>query len=87
MTLPAYWWLLALVIVVQGAFFVQFFILRMRRKGVQPVARPAQVVLAVSCLAGLAYAVVQRDPVLFVGQVCLMILYFLLQRKSNDQRT
>ena len=86
MRLPAYWWLLALVLLVQGAFFVRIGILRMRRKGVQPLARPAAGVLLVSVLAGLAYGIVQRDPLFCLGQVCLLIIYYLLQWQGDDQR-
>ena len=84
MTLPAYWWLLALVVVGQGLFFVRIIVLRMRGKGVQPLARPAQAVLAISGLAGLAYGLAQRDPLFFLGQACLLILYYRMQRERND---
>ena len=84
MVLPAYWWLLALVVVVQGAFLLAMIILRPRGKGVQPLARPALAVLAVSGLAGLAYGVVQRDPLFFIGQACLLALYYCMQRERND---
>ena len=84
MSLPAYWWLLALVIAVQGAFFARLGILRMRGKGVQPLARPVQAGLAVSGLAGLTYGVVQADPLFFLGQACLLVLYYRMQRETND---
>jgi len=86
MQLPAYWWLLALVVLVQGAFFVRIVVLRMRRKGVQPLARPAAGMLVASCMAGLVYGIVQCDPLFCLGQVCLLIIYYLLQRQGNDQR-
>lgn len=84
MALPDHWWLLALVVVVQGLFFVRIAILRTRGKGVQPLARPALAALAVSGLAGLAYGVVQRDPLFFIGQACLLALYYCMQRERND---
>ncbi|MGE4421100.1 MAG: lipid A biosynthesis domain-containing protein [Pseudodesulfovibrio sp.] len=84
MTLPDHWWLLALVVVVQGLFFARIVILRMRGKGVQPLARSAQAALAVSGLAGLAYGFVQRDPLFFLGQACLLALYYRMQRERND---
>jgi len=84
MTLPAHWWLLALVVVIQGLFFVRIIVLRMRGKGVQPLARPPQAALAASGLAGLAYGFVQRDPLFFLGQACLLILYYHMQRERND---
>jgi lipid-A-disaccharide synthase-like uncharacterized protein len=84
MTLPAYWWLLALVLVVQGLYFVRIIVLRTRGKGVQPLARPLQAALAVSGLAGLVYGVVQRDPLFFLGQACLLALYYRMQRERND---
>lgn len=86
MSLPAYWWLLALVVVAQGAFFARICILRMRGKGVQPLARPVQAVLAASGLAGLAYGAVQADPLFFLGQACLLVLYYRMQREKNDHR-
>lgn len=86
MTLPAYWWLLALVILVQGAFFVRIGILRLRRKGVQPLARMAAAAVVVSGLSGLAYGLLQRDPLFFLGQGCLLIIYYLLQRRSDVER-
>lgn len=76
MQLPAYWWLLALVILVQGAFFVRFCIVRMRRKGVQPLARPMAIALYGSCAAGFAYAIAQSDPLFFLGQACLLVMYY-----------
>jgi lipid-A-disaccharide synthase-like uncharacterized protein len=84
MILPAYWWLLALVVVIQGLFFVRIIVLRTRGKGVQPLARPALAAMAVSGLAGLAYGFVQRDPLFFLGQACLLILYYRMQRERND---
>ncbi|WP_419788306.1 hypothetical protein [Pseudodesulfovibrio sp.] len=41
-------------------------------------------VLAFSVLAGLAYGVVQSDPVFVVGQVCLMIFYYRMWRENDD---
>lgn len=84
MQLPAYWWLLALVITVQGAFFIRFCGVRMRRKGVQPLARPAAMVLYASGAAGLAYGVAQSDPVFFLGQACLLAVYHRMQRQKHD---
>lgn len=86
MRLPDYWWLLACVVGPQGFFLVRLCILRGRRKQVQPLSRPAASLLGASGLAGLAYGVVQRDPVFVVGQACLLILYYLIQTRSNDQR-
>lgn len=86
MLLPAYWWLLAVAVGIQGVFLVRFCILRGLGKGVQPLSRPVSLLLAVSGLAGLAYGVVQRAPLFVVGQACLLILYYLIQTRSNDQR-
>ena len=85
MRLPAYWWLLA-VVGIQGIFLVRFCVLRGLGKGVQPLSRPASILLAVSGLAGLAFGAVQRDPLFVVGQTCLLILYYLIQTRSDDQR-
>ncbi|WP_319584516.1 lipid A biosynthesis domain-containing protein [uncultured Pseudodesulfovibrio sp.] len=84
MTLPDHWWLLALVVVFQGLYFVRIIVLRTLGKGVQPLARSAQAVLAVSGLAGLIYGFVQRDPLFFLGQGCLLVLYYRMQRERND---
>ncbi len=84
MKLPAYWWLLALVIVIQGAFFVQFYIVRMRRKEVQPLARPKALLLYASGAAGLAYAIAQSDPLFFLGQTCLLAVYYRMQENNDD---
>ncbi|BDQ36669.1 hypothetical protein SYK_10290 [Pseudodesulfovibrio nedwellii] len=86
MQLPAYWWLLALVVFVQGAFFVRIVILRMWRKGVQPLARSVAGMLVASCMAGFVYGIVQRDPLFCLGQLCLLAIYHLLQRQGDDQR-
>lgn len=87
MQLPAYWWLLALVTLVQGAFFVRICAIRMGRNKVQPLARPAAVMLYASGGAGLAYAVLQRDPLFFLGQACLLAIYFRIQRHDHDDTT
>lgn len=85
MRLPAYWWLLAMAVIPQGWFFVRYGILRGRGKAIQPFSRPAAFLLAGAGLSGLAYGAVQRDPLFFVGQACLLILYYLL-RTRNDER-
>lgn len=85
MQLPAYWWLLALSISIQGAFFVRFWIVRMKRKEVQPLARLAVIMLFVSSAAGLAYGVAQRDPLFFLGQACLIMIYYRMQQRGYDK--
>jgi len=84
MALPAYWWLLALLIIIQGAFFMRTGILRMRRKEVQTLARPAAIMLFASGATGLVYGLVQRDPLFFLGQVCLLFMYYVMQKRNND---
>lgn len=84
MTLPAYWWLLALSILFQGAFFVRFCILRLQGKEVQRLSRPTLAVLFLSCCAGLAYGVVQSDPVFVLGQLCLMIIYYRQEARNHE---
>lgn len=84
MQLPAYWWLLALSIVIQGAFFLRFLGIRMQGKGVQPLSRLAACLVYASSVAGLAYGVVQRDPLFFLGQCCLLIIYFRMQKSGYD---
>jgi hypothetical protein len=86
MRLPAYWWLLALAVGGQGFFLIRFCVLRGLGKGVQPLSRPAAVLLTISGLAGLAYGVVQRDPLFVVGQACLLILYYLVQTRNDDRK-
>lgn len=84
MRLPAYWWLLALAVIPQAIFFLRTAILRMRRKGVQPLARPAMIALVGGVVAGVAYGVMQRDPLFVLGQICLLALYYMIQTRSND---
>jgi len=84
MQFPAYWWLLALLSCIQGAFFVRFTIVRLRRKEVQPLSPSAVAVLYMSGMLGLVYAVVQRDPVFFLGQGCLLVVYYRTQRLEQD---
>ena len=84
MQFPAYWWLLALLICLQGAFFVRITIVRLQRKEVQPLSPSAAVVLYLSAILGLVYAVVQRDPVFFLGQGCLLGVYYRTQRLEQD---
>ena len=76
---------MALSIVFQGAFFVRFCIVRMRRKEVQPVARLVAMALFVSGAAGLAYGVAQRDPLFFLGQICLLIIYYRMLKLEHDE--
>lgn len=85
MQLPAYWWLLALSIIFQGAFFVRFCIVRMRRKEVHPLSRPVISLVYVSGAAGLAYGIVQHDPLFFFGQTCLFLIYFRTQKIGHDK--
>ena len=75
MTLPAYWWLLALTVVPQAVFFVRIGLGRMGGKGVQPVSRTTALLLFGSCVAGGAYGFVQSDPLFFFGQACLAFIY------------
>jgi lipid-A-disaccharide synthase-like uncharacterized protein len=84
MALPAYWWLLALLVIIQGAFFVRMGILRMRRKELHSLSRLAAIMLFGSGGAGLVYGVVQRDPLFFLGQVCLLFLYHVMQKRNDD---
>ncbi|MGL1863883.1 MAG: lipid-A-disaccharide synthase N-terminal domain-containing protein [Pseudodesulfovibrio sp.] len=87
MQLPAYWWLLALSIIFQGAFFVRFCVVRMRRKEVQPVARLVALMLYASSAAGLTYGIAQRDPLFFLGQLCLIMVYYRMQKTGHDEET
>ena len=86
MVLPAYWWLLACVVIIQGLFFARITIVRYRRKGVQPLACPMLLLLGASGAAGLTYGIVQRDPLFFLGQTCLLIIYYIIYKRSDDQR-
>lgn len=85
MQLPAYWWLLALSILFQGAFFVRFCIVRTGRKRVQPLARGRMAVVYVSGAAGLAYGVAQSDPLFFLGQTALLVFYYRMQQRGHDE--
>jgi lipid-A-disaccharide synthase-like uncharacterized protein len=84
MHLPAYWWLLALPVVVQGAFFVRLAVVRLLGRGVCSLSRRGIILLLASGAAGLAYGIVQRDPLFVVGQGCLMLVYYRL-RKSRAE--
>jgi len=84
MRLPAYWWLLAMTVLGQGGFFARRAVLRLRRVGAGPLGRGETAVLAASGLAGLAYGVVQSDPVFVVGQACLIMLYYRMRRENDD---
>lgn len=84
MRLPAYWWLLAMAVLGQGGFFVRRAVRRLRRSRGGPPGRSETAVLAASGLAGLAYGVVQSDPVFVIGQACLLIIYHRMRRERND---
>lgn len=86
MTLPAYWWLLALPVVVQGVFLVRFAVVRLRGKALQPLSGRAALALYASGAAGLAYGIVQRDPLFVVGQGCLLIIYHRMQTSDDGDR-
>jgi len=84
MRLPAYWWLLALAVIPQAVFFLRTAILRMRRKGVQPLARPALATMVGGVVAGVTYGVLQRDPLFVLGQLCLLAFYCMIQARNDD---
>jgi hypothetical protein len=86
MRLPAFWWLLALPVVIQGAFFVRFCVVRLRGNALQPLSGRAVLLLAASGLAGLAYGVVQRDPLFVAGQGCLLIVYHRMRPPGSTAR-
>ncbi|MFH1912725.1 MAG: lipid A biosynthesis domain-containing protein [Pseudomonadota bacterium] len=83
MTLPAYWWLLALPVVIQGAFFARFAVVRWRGKALQPLSGRAALALYASVAAGIVYGVVQRDPLFVVGQGCLLIVFYRMQNPGD----
>jgi hypothetical protein len=82
MRLPAYWWLLAVPVVIQGAFFVQAAVSRLRGRVFGPSGLVSWTLYA-SCLAGLGYGVVQRDPVFGLGQVFLAIVFLQMRRAAH----
>ncbi len=84
MQLPAYWWLLALTTLIQGAFFVGLYIVRMRRKEVRPPSRKTMGLLFGAGGAGLVYGVVQSDPLFFVGQGCLLLMYYRMHTNGHE---
>ncbi len=84
MHLPAYWWLLALPVIVQGAFFVRLAVVRLLGKGVCFLSRRGVILLYASGSAGLAYGIVQRDPLFVVGQGCLMLVYSRLRKSQTE---
>ncbi|WP_285905456.1 lipid A biosynthesis domain-containing protein [Pseudodesulfovibrio pelocollis] len=92
MALPAYWWLLALPVVIQGAFFARFVVVRLGGKALQPLSGRAALALYASVAAGTVYGVVQRDPLFIIGQGCLLVVFFRMRnpgdrdRKTGSQR-
>ncbi|MUM76887.1 lipid A biosynthesis domain-containing protein [Pseudodesulfovibrio sp. F-1] len=83
MPLPAYWWLLALPVVIQGAFFVRFAIVRLGGKALQPLSGRTALALYASVAAGMAYGVVQRDPLFVVGQGCLLMVFYRMRNPGE----
>lgn len=86
MRMPAFWWLLVLPVAIQGAFFVRLCVVRLRGNALQPLSGPLVLLLAASGLAGLAYGVVQRDPLFVVGQACLLIIYHRMRIPGSAAR-
>lgn len=86
MRLPAFWWLLALPVAIQGAFFVRLCVVRLRGNALQPLSGRMVLLLVASGLAGLAYGVVQRDPLFVVGQACLLIVYHRMRTPGSAAR-
>lgn len=84
MQLPAYWWLLALTVVLQGAWFLRYFSRRLRGKELQPLSWRIMALLAVSVASGLAYGVVQSDPLFVLGQLCLLPLYYRMRTSRHE---
>ena len=42
------------------------------------------ILLCVSGAAGLAYGAAQSDPLFFLGQACLLFIYYRMQRVNHD---
>lgn len=84
MELPAYWWLLGIAAFIQLGFFVYIASVRIRGKGVHPLRKFGIGALSFSVLAGLAYGIVQCDPLFFLGQACLIVIYYRMQKFGND---
>jgi len=83
MTLPAYWWLLALPVVIQGAFFARFAIVRLGGKALQPLSGRTALALYASVVAGMVYGAVQRDPLFAVGQGCLLVVFYRMRNPGD----
>lgn len=86
MALPEYWWLLALACAGQGLFFLRPGALR-----ATPARHPAWALAGLyggGC-AGLAYGLVQSDPLLLVGQAVVLAAVALGRRpragKENER--
>ncbi len=79
MAFPRFWWLLALATLGQGAAFAAWGIARRRGGDTPEIRRGWTVCFWTGACAGLAYGVLQRDPVFAAGQffaVIIMITYF-----------
>lgn len=82
MALPEYWWLLALACLGQGLYFLRPAAFRRR------APRPPSWALAGACcggLAGLAYGLVQSDPLLLAGQAVVLAGVGLLARNQRPE--
>lgn len=80
MALPEYWWLLALTGLGQALYFLRPETFRR-----SPRRAPAWALAGACCggLAGLAYGLVQSDPLFFAGQAVVLAGVGLLTRNQK----
>lgn len=86
MALPEYWWLLALACLGQGLYFLRPDAFRRSPR------RAPSWALAGACgggLAGLAYGLVQSDPLLLAGQAVVLagVGLLTLNRRPEGQKS
>ena len=86
MVLPRLWWLLTLAGLGQGAFFVRWALVRYAGREADPTAGWPCIALLVGAAAGLAYGILQRDPVLITGEAVVLALG-LHQRLARKRET
>lgn len=81
---PRYWWLLTPACLGQGLFFLHLAVLSISGKKTRP-APWSRLALVLGTLCGLAYAWLQSDVVLLVGQAIALALGLCIGRGEREQ--
>lgn len=77
MCFPKFWWLLTLATLGQGMFFPLILLGRRPGNDAQSLLPWASVICGLGVVAGLAYGVLQSDPVFVAGQLLLLLIVAL----------